>query len=244
MPSDLILVTGASSDIGMALLRLLLTTTDTRILAHCHSNREKLDALAIEFIHRVEVLQADLSNPSSTQVLAQQLVDLDTPTGFVHLPALRLAPERFTKVRWELLERDLFVQVGSAVVLLQKLLPRMTKLRRARVVFMLTSSVHGIPPKFLSQYTMVKYAQLGLMRSLAAEYAATPVRINAVSPSMVETKFLQDLSDLAVQAAAAGHPLGRNAQPHDIVGAIRFLLSEEADFISGVTLPVAGGMVS
>jgi len=73
MPSDLILVTGASSDIGMALLRLLLTTTDTRILAHCHSNREKLDALAIEFIHRVEVLQADLSNPSSTQVLAQQL---------------------------------------------------------------------------------------------------------------------------------------------------------------------------
>ncbi len=244
MPSDLILVTGASSDIGMALLRLLLTTTDTRILAHCHTNREKLDALATEFIHRVEVLQADLSNRSSTQVLAQQLVDLDTPTGFVHLPALRPSPERFTKVRWEVLERDLFVQVGSAVVLLQKLLPKMTKLRRARVVFMLTSFVHGIPSKFLSQYTMVKYAQLGLMRSLAAEYAATPVRINAVSPSMVETKFLQNLSDLAVQAAAAGHPLGRNAQPQDIIGAIRFLLSEEADFISGVTLPVAGGTVN
>jgi 3-oxoacyl-[acyl-carrier protein] reductase len=243
---ELLLVTGASSDIGMALLRgFIATSPHTHVLAHCFRGSERLEALAAEFSGRITPLQADLSSHAASEALATHILETHgVPTGVVHLPGLRLRPERFTKFDWSLFESDLAVQLGSAVALLGRLLPKMTKQPRGRVVFMLTSCVHGVPPKYLSHYTVVKYAQLGLMRALAAEYAATSVRINAVSPSMVETQFLSELNDIAIQGAAASNPLGRNAKPEDVIGAILFLLSTAADYISGVTIPIAAGTVS
>jgi 3-oxoacyl-[acyl-carrier protein] reductase len=102
--------------------------------------------------------------------------------------------------------------------------------------------VHGVPPKFMAGYTVVKYAQLGLMRSLAAEYAATSVRINAISPSMVDTQFLNDLSELAVEMSASSNPLGRNAKTSDLLGPFELLLSTASDYIHGVVIPVTAGV--
>jgi 3-oxoacyl-[acyl-carrier protein] reductase len=112
---------------------------------------------------------------------------------------------------------------------------------RAKVVFVLSSVTVGAPPKFMSMYTIVKHAQLGLVRALAAEYAATPLTINAVSPSMVETRFLDDIPGLAKEKAAQASPRGRIATTDDVVGAIAFLLAPASDFMTGVNLPVTGG---
>jgi 3-oxoacyl-[acyl-carrier protein] reductase len=239
--SDLLLITGASSDIGMTLVREWLARNDGSVLAHANRGVARLTTLALEFPGRVMPLVADLSDEAGTLALAAAVLERGVPTGVVHLPAPRLQYERFTKIKRASFDVDMAVQVHAAVALLGKLLPKMSKLPRARVVFLLSSVVHGVPSKYMVQYTVVKYAQLGLMRALAAEYSATPVRINAVSPSMVETQFLSDISELAVQAAAEANPLGRNAKPVDITGAIRFLLSSEADYISGVALPVTAG---
>jgi 3-oxoacyl-[acyl-carrier protein] reductase len=239
--SDLLLVTGASSDIGMTLVREWLAGNGGSVLAHANRGVARLETLAAEFPGRVTPLVADLSDEVGTLALADAVLEQGVPTSVVHLPAPRLQYERFTKIKRVSFDADMAVQVHAAVALLGKLLPNMSKLPRARVVFLLSSVVHGVPPKYMAQYTVVKYAQLGLMRALAAEYAATPVRINAVSPSMVETQFLSDISELAIQGAAEANPLGRNAKPVDITGAIRFLLSPEADYISGVALPVTGG---
>ena len=81
----------------------------------------------------------------------------------------------------------------------------------------------------------------GLAKSLAADYASFGVTVNCVMPSMMETKFLADTSDLIVQASAEANPMKRNARVEDVVPAMAFLLSEEAGFITGVTLPVTGG---
>ncbi len=239
------LVLGASSDIGIALCRALLNASpDVHILAHSFRGGDRLNVLASEYPGRLTPLVADLSDAAAAGTLGLEVIErYGSPASVVHLPALRPHPERFTKFDWKRFEQDLALQVRSLVIILQKLLPKMAKLSRARVVFMLTSYVHGEPPKYLSQYTMVKYTQLGMMRALAAEYAATPLRINAVSPSMVETKFLGELSDHVIEGAAASHPLGRNAKPEDVVGAIQYLLSPAADNISGYALPVAGGAV-
>ena len=79
------------------------------------------------------------------------------------------------------------------------------------------------------------------MKSLAVEYAKFGITVNCVAPSMMETHFLKDTPDLIVQAAAEDNPMGRNATPADVVPAMAFLLSDEAGFITGVTLPVTGG---
>ncbi|MEG1274211.1 MAG: SDR family oxidoreductase, partial [Ruthenibacterium sp.] len=62
-----------------------------------------------------------------------------------------------------------------------------------------------------------------------------------VMPSMMETKFLAETSDLIVQASAEANPMKRNARVSDVVPAMEFLLGEDAGFITGVVLPVTGG---
>ncbi len=243
MPSESLLITGASSDIGLAFARQVLSRpAGPLVLAHSHSGGARLQSLAEEFGDRVHLLVTDFRDVAAVKTMASKiLAEFGAPTGVVHLPALRLRYERFTKFDWDRFDLDMAVQVKSAGVLLQYLLPRMAKLPRSKVLFVLSSVTRGMPPKFMSMYTVVKYAQLGLMRALAAEYASTGVRVNAISPGMVETQFLQEIAEVAVTMSAGSHPLGRNAVPEDLLGAMDFLLSGGADYITGVDLPVTGG---
>jgi 3-oxoacyl-[acyl-carrier protein] reductase len=231
MTVEPILITGASSDIGCALVRRLLSQPQApRVLAHSYSSGAKLRAIQEEFGDRIQLFEADFSQTSSVTAMADLIAsEYETPVGIIHLPALPLSYERFSKFKWDHFETDLAIQVQSIILLLQ----------RARVIFMLSSVVHGVPPKFMSMYTIIKYTQLGLMRSLAAEYASSTIRINAISPSMVETQFLRKIAEVAVQMSASANPQGRNATPEDLLGAIEFLLSAASDYIHGADVPIA-----
>ena len=245
MPGNVVLITGASSDIGAALIRSLLADSpESIVLAHSFRGNARIEALEQEFNGRIVPYTADFSSPESVLAMADSISQTyGAPHAMVHLPAMRLKYERFTKLKWPDFERDLAIQVQSAGILLQRLLPKMSKLPDARVVFVLSSVVHGMPPKFMSFYTIIKYAQLGLMRALAAEYAASSVRINAISPSMVETQFLSELPPVAVEMSAGSSFAGRNATPGDLIGALLFLLSPASGYITGVDLPIAAGSV-
>lgn len=245
MSTEKTLITGASSDIGRALVRRLLENSEAAtVLAHSHRSVDKLAALKKEFGDRLSLLQADFSQATSVLQMVEEIASKHgTPANIVHLPALRLTHERFTKFQWERFEEDMAVQVRSAIIVLKAFLPKMAKLPRARVLFVLSSVVHGVPPKYMTMYTTLKYTQLGLMRSLAAEYASTPVRINAISPSMVDTQFLSEISEIAVQMSAAANPQGRNATTQDLLGAMELLLSPASDYIHGIDIPIAAGVV-
>jgi len=236
MSAERILIAGASSDIGVALTRRLLASGDAHILAHHHASADR-----VVVDPRVQPLQADFGSIASVEQLADQLLAAGVPDQVVYLPGLKLRYERFSKFDLAHFDRDLDVQVRAAIALFGKLLPKMAKLPRAKVVFVLSSVTRGAPPKFMSMYTIVKHAQLGLMRALASEYASTGVTVNAVSPAMVETRFLDEIPAIAKEMAAAAAARGRLATPDDVVGAIQFLLSPASDFITGVEVPVTGG---
>ena len=210
MANNCILITGASSDIGTALIRRILSGSDSvSVLAHYHQSRESLEMLQPQFPERLTLIQADFSIRASVEEMAERITTHpEVVDRIVHLPALRLKMERFSKLSYKRLQEDFAVQVESILLLLQKLMPNMATMERAKVVFVLSSVVHGMPPKFMSLYTIVKYAQLGLMRALASEYAGTAVNVNAVSPSMIETDFLADIASVAVKMSAAGNPRG------------------------------------
>ena len=109
----------------------------------------------------------------------------------------------------------------------------MQKQRSGKIVFMLTSYVVGMPPKYQAAYTTVKYALLGLMKSLAAEYADKGIAINGVSPDMIQTKFISQLPHLLVEQYAGTLPGKRILSVDDVVPAFQFLLSDGANLIHG-----------
>lgn len=243
MANEFVLITGASSDIGCALTRkLLVGANPPTILAHAYKSADRMQDLQNEFGDLLQPLFADLSQPTDVSLMADEIASrFGIPAKIVHLPALRLTYDRLTKFNWARFHQDLAIQVQSALILLQRFAPKMSKLPRAKIVFVSSSVTHGMPPKFMSMYTVAKYAQLGLMRAAAAEYAGTNLTINAISPSMIETQFVGDIAEVAVQMSAAANPKGRNATPRDILGAIEFLLSPASDYMTGIDIPLTAG---
>ncbi|MBE8470891.1 MULTISPECIES: SDR family oxidoreductase [Streptomyces] len=104
------------------------------------------------------------------------------------------------------------------------------------------ASVAGIAPSpFIAAYGVSKAAMINLTQQLAHEFAPK-VRVNAIAPAVVKTKFAQALYEGREEEAAASYPLARLGVPSDIGGAAEFLTSEQSAWITGQTLVVDGGI--
>lgn len=104
------------------------------------------------------------------------------------------------------------------------------------------ASVAGLAPSpFIAAYGVSKAALINLTQQLAHEFAPK-VRVNAIAPAVVKTKFAQALYEGREEEAAAGYPLGRLGVPSDIGGAAAFLTSDQSDWVTGQTLVVDGGI--
>ena len=113
---------------------------------------------------------------------------------------------------------------------------------RSGAIVNLTSVVglHGNPGQ--TNYAASKAGVIGLTKALARELGPRGVRVNAVAPGYVATGLTDVLSEQARGAILASTPLGRLGAPGDIAGAVRFLCSDEASFITGEVLLVDGGL--
>lgn len=238
---NIYLITGATSDVGKALIKRLYNDGDI-FIAQGAGDLQHLAPLCAEFKGAVKTYDVDLT---STDALNSFISDVTarygTPTHIIHLPALPVVNTKFKAFDEDRFALDMNVQVNSAVAICKAFLPLMAKAKKGRVLFMLTSYVLGFPPKNTAAYIMAKSALGGLAKSLAIDYAAFGITVNCIAPSMMETKFLAQTSDLIVQASAEANPMKRNAKVDDVVPAMAFLLSDEAGFITGITLPITGG---
>ncbi len=115
--------------------------------------------------------------------------------------------------------------------------------RMARIILM--SSISAIRPKIESgAYSASKAAVSQLTQILAAECAADGILVNALAPGTVDTPMISGQGDPSKQGnwrPSGASPLGRIAQPADVVKVMRFLLSEDADYVTGTIIPVDGG---
>ncbi len=238
------LLLGASSDLCCAFLHQHKWEEEDEIIAQYFRSKDNLEAIKKEIPASMELWQADFSDMESTRQFAEGLGEKKfVPTHILHVPAVPIDNMRFTEISWENAQRQLDVQCRSLWVILQTVLKPMTKAKEGKIVIGLSSCSMNVPPKFLSGYVMAKYALMGMGKALASEYAPKGIQVNMISPSMMETKFLQNVYGEIVKQSATANPTKRNAKPEDVAGLIEYLFSDNNTFITGANIPVTGGEV-
>lgn len=248
MENKVYLVIGASSDVGISFLKSLdqkLEENDEKatVIAHYATHAEQLLALQKETRALEPVLlQADFSQKQDIEAFIEKVQTYcECPDYIVHLPASRFNYNRIKQFAWESFSREMEIQVRSLGEIGKVFLPKMGKRGKGKVVVMLTAYTIGMPPKFMSQYVVAKYALLGLMKSMAVEFADKGININGISPNMMETKFLEKIESRIIEMTGEASLLKRNAAVEEVVPAIHFLLSEGSDYMNGVNLNLTGG---
>lgn len=235
-----LLVVGGSSDIGIATIEDQVALFD-RIIIHYNHLNENVTQLKEKYSN-IECLQADLANIESTKQLISAINDMNVvPTHILHLPAVKFETRKFHKTPWKEIENELNVSLRSAVMILSDFLPKMSKNNYGKIVIMLSMVINGMPPKYNSDYVIVKEALYGMVKALAVEYADKGISINGISPALVETRFTENMHDFLKEENAKLSPIGRNLMVKDILPTIRFLMSEGSDCINGQNICVTCG---
>ncbi len=243
MENKILLITGASSDVGIELIKKVINKFDF-ILAHYVKDDAKLLELKKKFGDKIILINGNFLSEKETYQFVENIKNTGKiPTHIVHLPAGKCENMKFSKMTWQKFDEDINIALRSLLLVLNNFLPLMAKNKYGRVVVMLTSYTLNIPPKYLSSYVTTKYALLGLVKALANEYADKGIRINGVSPSMIDTKFLDSIPELIVKQNALNSPTGKNLSVEDVIPTFEFLLSDDAECITGQNIAITNGNI-
>jgi 3-oxoacyl-[acyl-carrier protein] reductase len=116
-------------------------------------------------------------------------------------------------------------------------------LRRRRGAIVTMSSIVGIHGNAgQTNYSASKAGLIGLTKSLAREIGSRGVRVNCIAPGYIATELTDVLPDSAREGLLSSTPLGRLGEPEDIARCVRFLVSDQASFVTGAVLAVDGGL--
>jgi 3-oxoacyl-[acyl-carrier protein] reductase len=199
------------------------------------SGAEEAEAVAKEAGGRA--IQADVSDPEEAKRLVEEAGDLDILVNNAGLTRDGLLA-RMPDADW----RDVIETNLSSVFYTCRAVTRGMMKKRAGAIVNVSSivGVHGNWGQ--TNYGASKAGIIGFTKSLARELGSRNVRANVVAPGYVNTRLTEVLPEDAQQAMLANTPLGRLGDPEDVAGAVRFLCSDEASFITGEVLLVDGGL--
>ncbi len=233
-----VLLTGATSDIGIAIAKelsneynLVISDVDKTIL-------QKVKLFCNDTAD-IRILEMDLSVGDEIEsILEKWLVQEGIfISKFVHCAGVaKRVPLKMLKK--EYFENAFNINVISAAMIIKVLASRRNqKMLDSVVLTASTSASRGV--KTFSVYGSAKAAVIGLAYNLAMELAPK-VRVNSISPGAIRTKSTRSMMDMRIDEIERKYPLGLGL-PENLSGAVRFLLSDESKWITGHNLVVDGG---
>lgn len=239
---DTILITGASGGIGAAIARTLSAAFPRHALAlGCHRNRSAAEALAAELgqSRPVLVLQGDLGDADTvadffreTEARLGTVTQLVNCAGQSHFGLFT----DLTADRWDALMR---VNLRSVFLCCHAALPGMIRKKKGCIINI--GSVFGeTGASCEAAYAAAKAGVIGLTKSLAQEEGPSGIRVNCVTPGLIETPMNRRLSPEELAAFLAEVPLGRPGLPEEVADAVLFLTQNP--YVTGTVLQVNGGL--
>jgi len=241
------LVTGGGRDIGAACsIELARNGADVVV------NYSKSAAEAARVVKEIEGLgrravavQADVRRPEDVERLIRAASDFGRGRidVLVNNAGGMVKRARIAEMSLDLLEEVMRLNFTSAVLVTKAVLPILERQRGGKIINI--SSIAGATGGAATtpHYAPAKAALTNLARTLTKDYAAKGIQINTVAPGVIDTRFHEDHTSRELwEALLKGIPMGRAGTSEDVAGAVAFLASPAADYISGEVIHVNGGM--
>jgi 3-oxoacyl-[acyl-carrier protein] reductase len=227
-------VTGGSRGIGRA-IALELAGAGANVTLSYRSGKEEAEEVAREA--GAKAVQADVADPDEAKRLVEEAGELDILVNNAGVTRDGLLA-RMSDEDW----RDVIETNLSGVFHTCRAVARGMMKRRAGSIVNVSSIVglHGNPGQ--TNYSASKAGIIGFTKALARELGNRGVRANVVAPGYIDTRLTQVIADDMKELMLANTPLGRFGKPENVAGAVRFLCSDEAEFITGEVLLVDGGL--
>jgi 3-oxoacyl-[acyl-carrier protein] reductase len=232
-----ILVTGGSRGIGAAIAKKFAEQGDTVYITYCKS-KEAAQALEQQYdIHPIFAdFREDFGALKAGKAIAEQIGTIDT---LVNNAAISVV-DVFQCVSEEDCTALYRVNLFGTVDMTRAILPTMLQQHTGNIINI--TSVWGQTGASCEvDYSVTKGGIIAFTKALAKEVALSGIRVNAVSPGVIDTEMNAHLSEEDRQELAEETPLQRIGKPEEVADAVLFLASERAAFITGQVLPVNGG---
>lgn len=233
-------VTGASRGIGRAIASSL-ALSGYAVIAAARSIEDSEALASLRTLGNVSGINVDLASPDSIKdaigraVKEHGRIDVLVNNAGVTRDGLAV---RMKAADWDAVLRT---NLDGSFLCIQQALPGMMRNRWGRIVN-ITSVVGQAGSPGQANYAASKAGLIGVTKALAQEVASRNITVNAIAPGYIATDMTKDLPDELKQSILSKIPLARMGTPEDVAGAVKFLASEEAAYITGQVLAVNGGM--
>lgn len=240
------LVVGATGGIGSA-VSLQLAKDGYNVVLHYNSNRDKALALKNEIEKdgqgKAVALAADINREEDIdELIGQAMREFGRIDCFVNCASTPIPYIGFADLKWDDFLSQFNLNIKANTAFLQKIIPQMVERKAGKIIF-ISSEVADKPTKKWTHYTAAKCALEGFAKSLAEEFSPSGINVNMVSPGLVATDLTADIPEKLKLLSAMQTPLRRLCTAEDVAGAVSFLASDKAGYLSGEVIRVNGGQV-